>query len=137
MASPFFIDDSEYLWKIKILVPVDGEIQEQEQKVYYKRVGNARKKELLALILDNAKKIEATGEIPADAISDEDLADELLAGWRGMKNRDGSEVEFSPERKAQFLDREGVASAIVMGWYESMETRKVGNSPEPPSSSGS
>lgn len=137
MAYPFFIDDSEYLWKIKILVPVDGEIQEQEQEVYYKRVGNTRKKELLALILDNAKKIDATGEIPADAISDEALADELLAGWRGMKNRDGSEVEFSPETKAIFLDREGVASAIVMGWYESMETRKVGNSPEPPSSSGS
>ncbi len=137
MASPFFIDDSEYLWKIKILVPVDGEIQEQEQEVYYKRVGNARKKELLALIIEKARKIEETGEIPADSLSDEALADEILAGWRRMKNRDGSEVEFSPEMKARFLDREGVALAVVMGWYDSMQILKVGNSPEPPSSSGS
>jgi hypothetical protein len=39
--------------------------------------------------------------------------------------------------KARFLDREGVALAVVMGWYDSMEILKVGNSSEPPSSSGS
>jgi hypothetical protein len=138
MASPFFFDDDGYYWTLKITTASDNEVQEQEQEVLFNRLGNARTKEIMRLAVEKNKRYQETGEVPADdATSDEALAAEILGGWRTMKNRAGDQIPYTPESRTKFLNREGVAAAIVMGWFESKQARKEGNSEAPPASSGS
>lgn len=138
MASPFFFDDDSYYWTLKIAGPVDNGFEEHEQEVLFNRLGNARTKEIMQMVLETSKRFHESGEVPANgATSDEKLAAEILGGWRTMKNRAGDEIPYTKDNKARFLDCEGVAAAIVMGWFESKQSRTEGNSEAPPASSGS
>jgi hypothetical protein len=138
MSSHFFLDDDGYYWTLKIPTAVDNNVQELEQEVLFNRLGNARTKEIMRLAVEKNRQFQETGEVPTDdAVSDEALADEILGGWRTMKNRAGNEIPYDEATKARFLDREGVATAIVMGWFESKRVRTEGNSEAPPASSGS
>ena len=138
MTSPFFLDDDGYYWTLKITTAVDNSVQELEQEVLFNRLGNARTKEIMRLAVEKSKHFQETGEVPTDdATSDEALAAEIMGGWRTMKNRAGDEIPYNEANKARFLDGEGVAAAIVMGWFESKHVRAEGNSEAPPASSGS
>ncbi len=138
MTMPFFLDDDGYYWTIKFQAPVDSDVYVLEQEVLFRRLGNARTKEIMRLAVDKSKRFHETGEIPTDdLLSDEALADEILGGWRTMKGRDGEEIAYTEESRSRFLDCDGIPAAIVTGWYESKRARTEGNFEAPPASSGS
>jgi hypothetical protein len=138
MTRPFFLDDDGYYWTIRFQAPVDSDVHVLEQEVFFKRLGNARTKEIMRLAVEKNKHFQETGEMPTDdLLSDEALADEILGGWRTMKSRAGEEIAYTEQSRSRFLDCEGIPAAIVTAWYESKRARTEGNFEAPPALSGS
>lgn len=129
MALPFCIDDDGYFWPVSIPTAVDGEVVDCVVEIYFNRVGQKRKKEILALCAEANKAYQEGGTISEiEEISDELLAAELVGGWRGVVNKNGEEQPFTEEGKSILLNRENAAAAIVSTWFDSLSQRKAGNS---------
>jgi hypothetical protein len=60
-------------------------------------------------------------------ITDSEVVDRVVVGWRGVKDQDDVDIPFSMEALADLLDVYGVRSAIVRAWMESLEQARQKN----------
>jgi len=65
--------------------------------------------------------------ISADELDDKAFSSEVLAGWRGVRDADGNEMDFTPANLDLLLDIYPVASSIVMAFYASISGAKLKN----------
>jgi hypothetical protein len=109
------VQPSEYSWGITVEMPADGgRIDKQTFDGVFKRLSQNRLAEI--------QKSIQTGEI-----QDVDLAREVLVGWKGVIDGDGSEVPFSEGARDQLLDIPMVASAVVISFMNSLTGAKRKN----------
>lgn len=62
-----------------------------------------------------------------DGLPTRAIAAEILAGWRGITEPDGQEVEFTPGTKAQLLEVPGVADVLVQTYFEAHDKARAKN----------
>lgn len=72
-------------------------------------------------------QVRAKQDDPTIEITDQSVADEVLAGWSNVLDEDGEEVPFSAKTKAELLNMPAVASGIVVAYFESVTGNKAKN----------
>ena len=137
----FFLERTDsYFWPVTVTEAQDGgKHRKYTFEAEFKRVGQARREELgHQLLLQKERvrsgRLEEPGKggkmVPIKLLTPREMADELLVGWRKIMDREGEggeEVPFSEALKAQLLEIENVAEAILDAWNESQPGAKVGN----------
>lgn len=112
----FVLKQSEtYSWPVTVEIPIDGGRHDRHTfDAEFKRLPQHRNN----AIVDEARD---------GKITDQDLCDEILIGWTGIKDEDGKDVPFSDKLKEQLLDVPGVAAAIVLAYINSLQGAKRKN----------
>lgn len=105
----FVLKQSEtYIWPVTVEIPIDGgRFDRQTFDAEFKRLPQARNNAII-----QAARAETT--------TDQEVADEVLVGWKGITDDDGKDVPFSATAKVQLLDVPGVAAALVEGYINSL-----------------
>lgn len=100
----FDIDDSpSYLWPVEVSTPIDGGQHRKDKfDALFKRVSQTRIEEFVS-----------------SAMSDRDIAREVVDGWKGVR-RGGQELPFSADALENLLSRPGVATGISLAFFESV-----------------
>jgi hypothetical protein len=62
-----------------------------------------------------------------DALPTREIASEILAGWKGITNPDGTDVECTPATKEQLLKVATVADVLVATFFEAHEKARAKN----------
>ena len=68
-----------------------------------------------------------TQRIQASEASDADICIQVLAGWSGVAEEDGTVIPFSPTNMSRVLDVAGVRAAVVRAFFESFPSAKRKN----------
>lgn len=112
----FRLDASDAYWyPVTVELPVDGgKFAKSTFDAQFKRLSRTEVMELMRQIRDN----ETT---------DIQVACEVLLGWRGVCDRDGSEIPFSERAREQLLDVHPVCPAVIQAWAESLRGGKAKN----------
>jgi hypothetical protein len=129
-----------YLWPVTVTEAQDGgKFRKYTFEAEFKRVSQTRREELGRQLLIQKTRIEAgrieerneKGKmVPIEILTPREIAEEVWVGWAKVKDREGEggeDVPFSEAIKAQLLDREHVADAILEAWNESNPGAKVKN----------
>jgi hypothetical protein len=104
-----------FAWTVKFELPgKDGRAEKHSFGVEFKRLSQARIKEIRDLILK--------GEL-----HDADLVKEVLVGWKDVRDENG-DVPFSIPALERMLDITGVGAAIVFAFFDTIELAKRKNS---------
>ena len=104
-----------YWWPVVVEFASDGGKFEKETfDAEFKRLPQDRLREI-------GEKIDGT------LITDLELLDQVLVGWRGIFDEAGDEVPFSETAKGRILNVAMVASAVVSAWLESLAKGKRKN----------
>lgn len=126
-----------YFWPVPIKVPMGGETCGRHRayafEAEFKRISQSRRDEIARQVvigqrLLNGDLVDETRL--AQMITSKEIADELLVGWRKITDKEGEgaqELPYSESTKAQLLDMEYLADALVQAWYDSMPGAKVKN----------
>ena len=110
-----------YLWPVTLRLPVDGgRYEKQTFDAQFRRLSQSRINEIQDLV--RAKQRGDDVEL-----TDQSVADEVLAGWDGVQDDDGEDVPYSEAAKAEMLGIASVASSIVVAYFESVTGNKVKN----------
>ena len=72
-------------------------------------------------------KASAAQDLPLERIPTRDIAAEILAGWKGITNPDGTDVECTPATKEQLLKVATVADVLVATFFEAHEKARAKN----------
>lgn len=72
-------------------------------------------------------KAAAARDQPLEGIPTREIAAEILAGWNGITNPDGSPVEFSEAYKSQLLEVATVADVLVETFFEAHQKARSKN----------
>lgn len=72
-------------------------------------------------------KAAAAQDLPLDGIPTREIAAEILAGWRGITDGKGEEVEFNEASKAQLLEVATVADVLVQTFFEAHDKARQKN----------
>lgn len=72
-------------------------------------------------------KVAAARNEEVDQIPTREIAAEILAGWRGITDPDGQEVEFTPTTKAQLLEVATVADVLVGTFFDAHDKARAKN----------
>jgi len=65
--------------------------------------------------------------IQNEALDDKAFCREVLAGWKGVRDEAGDEIEFGDGNLDRLLDIYPVAASIVKAFYESISGAKLKN----------
>ena len=104
-----------YWWPVVVEFASDGGKFEKETfDAEFKRLPQDRLREI-------GEKIDGT------LITDLELLDQVLVGWRGIFDEAGDEVPFSETAKGRILNVAMVAQAVVSAWLESLAKGKRKN----------
>lgn len=110
-----------YSWPVTLRLPVDGgRFEKQTFDAQFKRLSQSRINEIQDLV--RAKQLDHEVDL-----TDQSVADEVLAGWANVHDDDGEEVPFSATAKAELLNIPAVASGIVVAYFESVTGNKAKN----------
>lgn len=116
-----------FSWPIVIREVTDGgRIRTHQFEAIYHRLPASRMEEL-QLAYQRLKCIAARDE-EIDQIPTREIASEILAGWRGITEPDGTEIEFSNAAKSRLLEVALVADALVSTYWEAHEKARSKNS---------
>lgn len=115
-----------FRWPITIREVQDGgRVRTHQFEAIYRRLPQSR---MEAVQLQyQAMKAAASRDQPIEEIPTRAIADEILEGWEGITNPDGSAVEVSPQTKAQLLEVATVADALVTTFFEAHDKARVKN----------
>lgn len=94
-----------FAWPVKFEIPGDARAIRCEFVAEFNRIPQNRIDEL------------TTG---ADPVSDEALLDEVMVGWRDVKDEQGNDVEFNAANRRQLLAIPGTRRAIVLAFLEAI-----------------
>lgn len=123
----FILEQSPtFRWPITIREVQDGgRVRTHQFDAIYRRLPQSR---MEAVQLQyQAMKAAASRDQPIEEIPTRAIADEILEGWEGITNPDGSPVEVSPQTKAQLLEVATVADALVTTFFEAHDKARVKN----------
>lgn len=107
---------SNYFWPVNFEVPKSG-------GGYEKMPFSVEFKRLSATEISALRDRMGTAELPDDAA----FCREVVTGWRDIKGDDGADLVFSPENLGAVLDVHGVAAAVVIAFFDSINTAKRKN----------
>ena len=116
-----------FSWPIVIREVTDGgRIRTHQFEAIYRRLPASRMEEL-QLAYQRLKCIAARDE-EIDQIPTREIASEILAGWRGITEPDGTEIEYSDAAKRALLEVALVADVLVSTYWEAHEKARAKNS---------
>lgn len=117
----FVIKQSDsYSWPITFEIPVDGGRHEKQTfDAELKRLPQSRIVEIQEAVQKRLSAIQRDEET-ADMITDHEIANEILIGWNGINDEDGTAVPFSERSKTQLLEIPTVTAAIVRAYFDSL-----------------
>ena len=136
MAFPIDLSPT-YFWPVELKVPMGGDVCGRHRaysfEAEFTRISQGRRDQIARQVIIGQRLL--TGELVDESrlesmITSKALADELWVGWRKVMDKEGEgaqEVPFSESTKAQLLDMEYIADAVVMAWYNSAPGAKVKN----------
>jgi hypothetical protein len=116
-----------YTWPVTVDIPIDGgRFKRESFEVEFARLPQSRVHELQLAVAKVKAALERGNELDG-LVTDQEIANEIVMGWKGILDEDGSEVEFTAAAKAELLDIAAVASAIVSAFSESISKAKAKN----------
>ena len=126
---PFKISEaSSYPW------PVSGELAGHPWKMtaHFSFLPQDRIDELVIKTARRTALLERGEDDPKlQDVTALNTAAEVLVGWDDVTDDEGEPIEFSPQVAQKWLRIQGVASAVVAAWIESLQGAKRGNSKAP------
>ena len=123
----FILEQSPtFKWPITIREVQDGgRVRTHQFDAIYRRLPQSR---MEAVQLQyQAMKAAVSRNEPLDEIPTRAIADEILEGWVGITNPDGSPVEVTPETRRQLLEVASVADVLVVTFFEAHEKARAKN----------
>lgn len=97
-----------YFTPVVVEIPIDGGRSEKMTfDAEFRRIGRAE----LDRLMESAGKKKK---------SDQEVIDEVLVGWKGVKDHNNSDVEFSETSKKAVFDIVQVLPALVKAFFESI-----------------
>lgn len=123
----FILEQSPtFSWPITIREVTDGGRHRTHQfEAIYRRLPASRMEEV-QLAYQRIKATAARDQV-VDAIPTREIAAEILAGWKGITDPEGVEVEFTPTSKAQLLEVATVADVLVATFFEAHDKARAKN----------
>lgn len=123
----FILDQSPtFTWPITIREVSDGGRHRTHQfEAVFRRLPQSRMEEVQ--LQYQQMKAAAVHDREIDQIPTREIAAEILAGWTGISNRDGSPVEYDEAAKAQLLEVATVADALVSTFFEAHDKARAKN----------
>lgn len=94
-----------FTWPVEFQIPGDGKPIKGQITAEFKRVPQSRMDAILQ---------------PETAPSDDELAREVLTGWKDVKDEAGEELEFNAVNLNQLLEVAGMRRAICIAYLEAM-----------------
>lgn len=115
-----------FCWPITIREVQDGGRHRTHQfEAVFKRLPQSRMEEVQ--LQYQQMKAAAARDLPLDGIPTRDIAGEILAGWKGITDPKGEEVEYSETTKSRLLEVATVADVLVQTYFEAHEKARVKN----------
>lgn len=123
----FILEQSPtFKWPIVIREVQDGgRVRTHQFDAIYRRLPQSRM-EAVQLQYQAMKAAVARNE-PLEEIPTRAIADEILEGWEGITNPDGSPVEVTPDTRRQLLEVASVADVLVVTFFEAHEKARAKN----------
>lgn len=123
----FILEQSPtFSWPITIRELVDGGRYRTHQfEAVFNRLPQDRMEEVQ--LAYQKIKVTAARDQEVDAIPTREIAAEILAGWKGISNPDGTEVECTPATKQQLLKVATVADVLVSTFFEAHDKARAKN----------
>lgn len=123
----FILEQSPtFKWPIVIREVQDGgRVRTHQFDAIYRRLPQSR---MEAVQLQyQAMKAAVSRNEPLDEIPTRAIADEILEGWEGITNPDGSPVEVTADTRRQLLEVASVADVLVVTFFEAHEKARAKN----------
>ena len=115
-----------FTWPIVIREVQDGGRHRTHQfDAIFRRLPQSRMEEVQ--LEYQRMKAAAAQDLPLDGIPTREIAAETLAGWKGITDPKGEEVEFSDASKAQLLEVATVADVLVQTFFEAHDKARQKN----------
>lgn len=123
----FILEQSPtFTWPITIREVTDGGRHRTHQfEAVYRRLPASRMEE--AQLQYQQIKAQVVRDETITGLPTRQIADEILAGWRGITDPQGEEIEFTPASKAQLLEVATVADVLVSTFFEAHDKARVKN----------
>lgn len=123
----FILEQSPtFSWPITIREVSDGGRHRTHQfEAIYRRLPASRMEEVQ--LAYQKIKVAAARDQEVDAIPTREIASEILAGWKGITDAAGAEVEFTAASKAQLLEVATVADVLVATFFEAHDKARAKN----------
>jgi hypothetical protein len=102
-----------------------GKYRTHQFEAIFRRLPQSRMEEVQLQYM--AMKSAAANDLPLDGIPTREIAAEILTGWNGITNPDGSPVEFSEAYKAQLLEVATVADVLVETFFDAHQKARQKN----------
>lgn len=123
----FILEQSPtFKWPIVIREVQDGgRVRTHQFDAIYRRLPQSR---MEAVQLQyQAMKAAVTRNEPLDEIPTRAIADEILEGWEGITEPDGTAVPVTAETRRQLLEVATVADVLVTTYFEAHEKARAKN----------
>lgn len=106
---------TDYSWPVKVEIPVDGGKTEKSTfDARFKRFPQA--------------KVESLGRDLADGrISEPALIEEILVGWKGVMDAEGTELPFSETNRDELMEIFPVRGQVILAWLDSLKAGRQKN----------
>lgn len=115
-----------FSWPITIREVQDGGRHRTHQfEAIFRRLPQSRMEEVQ--LEYQRMKAAAAQDLPLEGIPTREIAAEILAGWKGITDGKGEEVEFSDASKAQLLEVATVADILVATFFEAHDKARQKN----------
>ena len=123
----FILEQSPtFSWPITIREVMDGGRHRPHTfEAIYNRLPASRMEEVQ--LAYQKIKVAAARDLEVDAIPTREIAAEILAGWKGITDGAGAEVEFTAASKAQLLEVATVADVLVSTFFEAHDKARAKN----------
>ena len=122
---PFTLQqDPTYSWTVPLVIPTDDGQAKDSFVAEFRRLSQTRINEIVRIYKESER---SRSYDEGDEFVDQDLARELLAGWRDVINVvDGKkeQIPFSDAALTKLLELPTVAAQIIRAWFESIDISK-------------
>jgi hypothetical protein len=126
MAFNFGVLSPTYTWPVAVSIPDAGKRRTETFTATFNRLSKDENKQLAELMMAYQRAMEANESV-SDLPDDREIADRVLAGWKGILDGDGEEMPCTEASREQLLNVAAFVSAVVRAYFESIEPAKAKN----------
>jgi hypothetical protein len=126
MAFNFGVLSPTYTWPVAVSIPDAGKRRTETFTATFNRLSKDENKQLAELMMAYQRAMEANESV-SDLPDDREIADRVLAGWKGILDGDGEEMPCTEGNREQLLNVAAFVSAVVRAYFESIEPAKSKN----------